>query len=576
MKKNDLFIHIVLFYVLAAACFFVYAKNTTYNDQLILLNKELMISLILWFGSGAAFSVLCSIPLGRLPKANNSKTDCAIIEILLVLCTLFGIQILATQETFLKGKFYVVDYSKFNYLFITFGVCAYVSFLMCILILNYAATLIFKKEGLPAKSSKDLTKLTLEALSLTVFAGICGTLFYLYFKIWDKSFANWNDSANNISYIISIAFAIVTLVLLIISAFRKNKYKSFIITSVILTIVGIGSYFGLKYIKQISLPILPLVFTVSGFGALALISLVSYILRPFARFIVSVNNEVINNDNYATKEDFIMLTDALRESNKEKASLNVNDTRSVNTYDDTKIKEEIAKLKEELDELRKRRPISSETIARNNLDKDLSDKARYERELVTTFRKGFMAKLIDADDLIKNFYSNLLNLINNYKKAKVRHAFAKETVHVGREKIAYIKMSPSGKKMYLFYALDKSYLEGKYHLKDMSEKKSYKEVPLRLSVKSERSMKYALELMEILLNQKTVRYVKEKEYVNYTESLKPMTDDELITAGYMKKRVVENTYLIEPVFEENPNKKYFNKEEDEDEQEDELEDKDEE
>ena len=105
MKKNDLFIHIVLFYVLAAACFFVYAKNTTYNDQLILLNKELMISLILWFGSGAAFTVLCSIPLGRLPKANNSKTDCAIIEILLVLCTLFGIQILATQETFLKGKF---------------------------------------------------------------------------------------------------------------------------------------------------------------------------------------------------------------------------------------------------------------------------------------------------------------------------------------------------------------------------------------------------------------------------------------------------------------------------------------
>jgi hypothetical protein len=82
--------------------------------------------------------------------------------------------------------------------------------------------------------------------------------------------------------------------------------------------------------------------------------------------------------------------------------------------------------------------------------------------------------------------------------------------------------------------------------------------------------------MEILLNQKAVRYVKEKEYVNYTESLKPMTDDELITAGYMKKRVVENTYLIEPVFEENPNKKYFNKEEDEDEQEDELEDKDEE
>jgi len=187
-----------------------------------------------------------------------------------------------------------------------------------------------------------------------------------------------------------------------------------------------------------------------------------------------------------------------------------------------------------------------------------------------------MAKLIDADDSIKSFYSNLLNLINNYKKAKVRHAFAKETVRVGREKIAYIKMSPSGKRMYLFYALDKSYLEGKYHLKDMSEKKSYKEVPLRLSVRSERSMKYALELMEILLNQKAVRYVKEKEYVNYTESLKPMTDDELITAGYMKKRVVENTYLIEPVFEENPNKKYFNKEEDEDEQEDELEDKDEE
>ncbi|MCR5786832.1 MAG: hypothetical protein K6G28_03955 [Acholeplasmatales bacterium] len=589
MKKNSLFIHIILFYVLAFICFFVYAKTNTYNDILIIENKELLKNLIIWFGSGCLFSLICAIPLGRLPKQSNSKTDCAVIEILLMLCAIFGIQILATTDIFVSGKFYVENYAQFNYKFLTYGTVAYATFIVSVLALHYVVTLVFSTNSIPQSETNERKKFAFEGAIVSTFCGVVATLVYLYFNKIDKNFANLTtDSANNIAYIIVSSFVLLYLVTFTNISLKKKQIRNAVIATFIFAAVAIAFFFGFKNFEKVTYHELTALFMCGATGSLIVLSLAAYILRPFVKYIINVGNKnSLENDKYATKEDFILLTDALRESNKRKenAVLEKEDSleeQSVETnnayepYDDSKLVNEINKLKEEIDELKRRRPVSSETIARNNLDKDMTDKARYERELVTTLRKGFKAKLISAEDPLKKCYSDLMNLINNYKKAKVRHAFAKDTLHVGRENIAFIKMSPSGKKMYVFYALDKSYLEGKYHLKDLSDKKSYQAAPLRLNVKSERSMKYALELMEILLNEKAVRYQKDKEPIDYTAELKPMTDDELIQAGYMKKRVVENTYLIEPVFEENPHKKEYEArhslEEDEDDTEEELED----
>ena len=181
------------------------------------------------------------------------------------------------------------------------------------------------------------------------------------------------------------------------------------------------------------------------------------------------------------------------------------------------------------------------------------EEPHYETELVTTITRGFKSKLIRANDDLKNLYNDLLNQVNHYKRGNVRHSFSKDTLVLGRTKIAVIKISSSSKALFIYFNLDKDkYLsQSKYHLKDYSEKKSYQNTPLRLRVRSERSMKYAKELLELAyLENNAEEYKKEREAIDYLKELAPQTDEQMIENGLIKKKVVEETYLVEPVYEE--------------------------
>ena len=57
-------------------------------------------------------------------------------------------------------------------------------------------------------------------------------------------------------------------------------------------------------------------------------------------------------------------------------------------------------------------------------------------------------------------------------------------------------------------------------------------------------------MLEIVLNNNAEKYKLDRETIDISEKLKPQTEAEMIRNGLIKKHVVENTYLVEPIFED--------------------------
>lgn len=116
------------------------------------------------------------------------------------------------------------------------------------------------------------------------------------------------------------------------------------------------------------------------------------------------------------------------------------------------------------------------------------------REFKVRYVKSFTAKLCQSNDVLKERYSALKNELLSYKKAKARMSWHFETFRLGRPVIA--KFSITGKTLSLYLALDpKEFVGTKYNFKDVSEVKKYQAVPMRLKIKSNRSVRWAKELI---------------------------------------------------------------------------------
>ena len=111
------------------------------------------------------------------------------------------------------------------------------------------------------------------------------------------------------------------------------------------------------------------------------------------------------------------------------------------------------------------------------------------------YRSSFMSRLIQSEPPIQDYYTVLKNALLSYKGVKARTSFNFESFNVARLQCA--KLNVKGKVLQVYLALDpKDYNESKYHFTDVSDKPKLDQVPMMLKVKSERGLKYALELIE--------------------------------------------------------------------------------
>lgn len=110
------------------------------------------------------------------------------------------------------------------------------------------------------------------------------------------------------------------------------------------------------------------------------------------------------------------------------------------------------------------------------------------------FRWSFLARLSQASDTTRGYYAAVKEALLSYRKVNARISWNYETFTFGRRRCARIAVH--GKTLLLYLALSPAaYNRDRYHFTDASDTAAYRDVPLRLPIRSPRALKYALELI---------------------------------------------------------------------------------
>lgn len=134
-------------------------------------------------------------------------------------------------------------------------------------------------------------------------------------------------------------------------------------------------------------------------------------------------------------------------------------------------------------------------------------------------RTKFINKMKFTSDKTKEYYSQIKNLLLSYgtknKVARRNEAFRKSGL--------VAKISISGKSLRLHLPLDPNDEErfptSKYHQFSLVDKKQYTEVPFTLKIKSDRALKRALELIELVCLEKPLKKKRKYEETDFTKDL---------------------------------------------------------
>ena len=134
-------------------------------------------------------------------------------------------------------------------------------------------------------------------------------------------------------------------------------------------------------------------------------------------------------------------------------------------------------------------------------------------------RTKFINKMKFTSDKTKEYYSQIKNLLLSYgtknKVARRNEEFRKSGL--------IAKISISGKSLRLHLPLDPNDEErfptSKYHQFSLADKKQYSEVPFTLKIKSDRALKRALELIELVCLEKPLKKKRKYEETDFTKDL---------------------------------------------------------
>ena len=144
-------------------------------------------------------------------------------------------------------------------------------------------------------------------------------------------------------------------------------------------------------------------------------------------------------------------------------------------------------------------------------------------------KRRFNSKMMFAPYETKEYYNEIKNYIQLYR-AKGRYSARCESY---RYKGLVAKVALGGKSIKVFLAIDPSFIDEnpKYHLKNVSDKKQYAEVPVMMKVRSQRALKYFKELVDYMFANRLVKPKRNYTPVNYMPQLIPNGEAIMATLG---------------------------------------------
>ena len=145
--------------------------------------------------------------------------------------------------------------------------------------------------------------------------------------------------------------------------------------------------------------------------------------------------------------------------------------------------------------------------------------------LLIRYDKSFTARLIQAEDDLRNYYNELKGELLSYAGVKGRISWKHEAFRMGKEIVALLKIR--GKHLSVYLPLNANdYVDSKYKVDDVSNVKANADTPCAYAIKNDRRALYAKDLIAEVMAKlggqkqeiKPVKYTKDYPY-DTTESL---------------------------------------------------------
>lgn len=163
-------------------------------------------------------------------------------------------------------------------------------------------------------------------------------------------------------------------------------------------------------------------------------------------------------------------------------------------------------------------------------DHDLPDG---ESAVEIRYEKDFNARIRLADDKIKEYFVTVSNSLLSLRGVKLRISRSYCTFYVGRTLLA--RLAVKGKTLYFYAALDPETLPPAYFARDAKEVRRYAATPALLRVRSDRWLKYALQLTEQLADRYELSADDPPKTVLRTEEFAILSFEELMEKGWIRR-----------------------------------------
>lgn len=124
-----------------------------------------------------------------------------------------------------------------------------------------------------------------------------------------------------------------------------------------------------------------------------------------------------------------------------------------------------------------------------------------EGQFAVRFNRSLTAKLILSEERVKQYFAETANYILSFARVRGRMSWKNMSFSAGRESIA--KLSIRGKTLWLFLALNPvEFMQDKYGGEDFSQSSQYEKTPYAFRIRSDRALKWAKELIDLLAQNK--------------------------------------------------------------------------
>lgn len=170
---------------------------------------------------------------------------------------------------------------------------------------------------------------------------------------------------------------------------------------------------------------------------------------------------------------------------------------------------------------------------------DIDDEEPEDEELsikASKYKRSFTSKLIQSDESVKKFYSELRNELLSYNKMRCSSAWQGDTYIAGRKTVAKILMG--GKTLCLYLSLNPDeFNPNTYHHKDKSASKKYAQTPFQMRIKSELSMRRAISLIVVMMSDNGLEKNPKYARTDIESTLAYKDDETLLAEGLIKLNI---------------------------------------